>query len=317
MAQESYSSVLVFGASGTVGGLLALAAHERGAKVWLAMRDTTKAIKGIPNDVEKAGNFVRIQADLTDPTSVANAVAQSGAKAAFIYLILAASDHQRAALKALRDGGVENIVFLSSLGVKVEGAALRAIPPSKLMWFRNAQVEIAIEDLGFPHFTALRPASFASNYITAGLERSSTPPKATIIFEDALADNVAPEDIAGVGAVVLLTPSGTGKTTLYLSNVAAETRTTKDSWALIKQITGRADIDTTPTSPEAWVQKVVAQGMPEAFPRFYLGVLEDSRRGLVGPEYEAGAANIRKYLGREPMGFVEYLEKHKAEWQNI
>ncbi|KAF7302524.1 NmrA domain-containing protein [Mycena chlorophos] len=311
-----YSNVLVFGATGGVGGFVALEAHKRGAKVWLAMRDTSKTISEIPADVEKAAgaSIARVQADLTDAASVTKAVAESGAKAAFIYLIANALDKQRNAIKALREAGVENIVFLSSYGVQAEGDALRAIPQSEIIPFVHAQVEIAIEDLAFPSFVALRPASFASNFFKNYLDRSAKPPKAQIIHEDAYADNIVPEDIGAVGAVVLLSPPATGKTSIFLAG--SPQRQAKDSWALIKQITGRTDIDTTPTSPDAFVATFTAKGMPEAMPRYLLKILDRARGGFSGPAYEAGVANVSKYLGREPTSFEQYLEKHKAEWQS-
>ncbi|KAF7302507.1 hypothetical protein HMN09_00885100 [Mycena chlorophos] len=312
-----YSNVIVFGPTGLIGGLVALEAEKRGAKVWLAMRDTSKPIEHLPVDVEKNGNFARVQADLTDSASVANAIAQSGAKAAYLYLIFGATDFSRGALKALRDGGVENIVFLSSFGVKTEGAALRAIPPSDVIPYRYAQIEIGVEELGFPYFTALKPGSFASNYLKNYLDRSVNPPKAQIVFEDSYADSIAPEDIAGVGAAVLVSPPAPGKTIAYLCG--PEPRTAKDAWALIKKVTGRDEIDTTPITPDAFLQRYVSKGSPEVVPRFLLQWLEDARdRSMFsGPEYEAGVANVRKYLGREPMGFLEYIEKHKAEWQSV
>nr|GAT59531.1 predicted protein [Mycena chlorophos] len=310
-----YSNVIVFGPTGLIGGLVALEAEKRGAKVWLAMRDTSKPIDHLPADVERNGNFARVQADLTDSTSVGNAIAQSGAKAAYLYLIFGATDFSRGALKALRDGGVENIVFLSSFGVRTEGAALRAIPPSEVIPYRYAQIEIGVEELGFPYFTALKPGSFASNYLKNYLDTSVTPPKAQIVFEDSYADSIAPEDIAGVGAAVLVSPPAPGKTIAYLCG--PEPRTAKDAWALIKKVTGRNEIETTPITPDAFLQRYVAKGSPEVVPKFLLQWLEaaQDKSMFSGPEYEAGVANVRKYLGREPMGFLEYLETHKAEWQ--
>nr|GAT59535.1 predicted protein [Mycena chlorophos] len=312
-----YSNVIVFGATGAIGGLVALEAQKRGAKVWLAMRDTSKALPQISSDVEATGNFARVQGDLTDPASVTKAVVESGAKAAFIYLVFGTSDHGRGALKALREAGVENIVFLSSFGVKAEGAALRALS-SETDWvpFLHAQVEIGIEDLDFPYFTALRAASFSSNFFRNYLDRSSKPPKAQIVFADTYSDNIAPEDIAVVGGTVLVEPPAEGKTTLYLCG--SEPRTAKENWELVKRITGRDDIDTTPTPPEVFVQSFIDKGMPEVVPKSLLRTLEEARAGYAGPEYEAGVTNLRKYLGgREPMSFVEYLEAHKAEWQNL
>lgn len=51
MAQR-YINVIVFGATGDVGRSVALEAHKRGAKVHLAMRDTTKSINSELDDTQ-------------------------------------------------------------------------------------------------------------------------------------------------------------------------------------------------------------------------------------------------------------------------
>lgn len=57
------TSVLVFGASGSVGSAAAIEANKRGAKVWLALRDTSKPVKQLSEEDEKKGGYERIQAD--------------------------------------------------------------------------------------------------------------------------------------------------------------------------------------------------------------------------------------------------------------
>ncbi|KAJ7066546.1 NmrA-like family protein [Mycena amicta] len=314
---RKYDSVIVFGPTGTVGGLIALEAHKHGAKVWLAMRNTSKAIPEIPPDIEKSGNFARVQADLFVPASVGKAITQSGAKAAFLYLAHGSPDFCRASLQAMRDAGVEYIVFLSSHSVKGEGDALRAIP--KAVWnpYAHAQVEIGVEDIGFPYFTVLRPGWFASNYFKNFLNRSVKPLKATVVYEDSIFDNIAPEDIGAVGGAVLTERPQTSdrKQTIYLCGPDA--RTAKENWELAKKITGRDDIDTTLTSPELFVQTLIANGIPAFVADYLLGALEKARGGFSEPEYQVGVANVEKYAGRPALKFVHYLEMHKAEWQAL
>nr|GAT56830.1 predicted protein [Mycena chlorophos] len=313
---RKYDNVLVFGASGAVGGLVALEAHNRGAKVWLAMRDTSKPIPAIPSEVEKAGNFVRVQADLSDPASVAKAVAKSGAQAAYFYVINGGPDFGRAALQAMRDNGVEYVVFLSSYSVKGEGAQLRAIPPTDWIPYEHARVEINVEDLGFPYFTTLRPARFASNYFRLSLDRSVKPPKANIVAgcETARFDDITPEDIGAVGGAVLVERPSDTKETIWLCG--PETRTAKEGWELIKKVTGRNDIDTTPITAEHFLEKNLAKGLPRPLVESLLSsyVHWQLKMGFEEPEYEVGVANITKYTGRAPTTFVEYLEAHKGEW---
>lgn len=98
----NYDNVIIFGPTGAVGRSAALEASKRGAKVWLAMRDTSKQIDQIPPEVEKAGRFTRVQADLTDPASVTKAIEKSGTKAAYLYAVHGSSDHLRGTLRALK-----------------------------------------------------------------------------------------------------------------------------------------------------------------------------------------------------------------------
>lgn len=317
MSSRTFDSVLVFGPTGTVGGITAFQAQKRGAHVWLAMRDPSKTINEIPPEVEKSGNFTRIQADLSDPASVAKAAQESGAKAAYIYLIFGTPDSMRGSLQAMREAGVESVVFLSSYLVQPD-AGLRSIPKEEFIAFAHAQVEIAAEEVGFPYFTALRPAQFASNHFKMSLDRTSKPPKTTHISADTVDDNIAPEDIGEVSAAVLTERPRAGNDVIYLCG--PELRTAAQSWELIKKVTGRNDIDSTPLSKERFLQARAAQRVPPALATYLAKLQEQSTdRNEFFPEslYGPAVENIKKYTGREATKFGDYIEAHKAEWQAI
>lgn len=97
------TKVIVFGPTGGVASATAIAAQKHGAKVYLGMRDTTKPIPNLNSTQEKAGDFSRIQADLTQPSTLKEAALKSGAKHAFVYLKAA---DLKASLSALKEGGV-------------------------------------------------------------------------------------------------------------------------------------------------------------------------------------------------------------------
>lgn len=308
-----YDNVIIFGPTGAVGGAAALEASKRGAKVWLAMRDTSKAIEGIPGDVEKAGRFERVQADLTDPDSVGAAVKKSGAKAAYVYLVFGSTDHMRGTLQALKNVGIEYVVFLSSFSITT-GTDLRSIPPEHIIPYSHAQVEIAIEEVGFPYVTALRPASFASNHIKMSVDRSTKPPRANILYADAMSDNIVPEDIGTVGGAVLVERPSNGKEIIYLAG--PEFITTEKVWDTIKRVTGRTDIDTKPIDGEEFSARVGGH-MPPPMIKEFLRVQEQMRQPetlLSKSEFQQAVANIKKFSGREPTKFQDYVEAQKAEW---
>lgn len=317
MSSRKFDNVIVFGPTGTVGGITAFQAHKRGAHVWLAMRDPSKTIDEIPAEVEKSGKFNRVKADLSDPASVAKAVQESGAKAAYIYLIHGTSDFMRGSLQALRDAGVESVVFLSSYSVKPD-VDLGSIPQEEFIPFAHARVELAAEEVGFPYFTALRPAQFASNNFKNFLDRSSKPPKARHISNGTIGDHIAPEDIGEVSAVVLTERPHGGKDVIYLCG--PELRTMGESWEIIKKITGRHDIDTSPISREQFVQAMTAMGQPP-FVSAYLAKFQeewgDAEAFFPKSLYVPAVENIKKYTGRDAMKFEDYVEKHKSEWQAV
>ncbi|KAF7309900.1 Dsl1-C domain-containing protein [Mycena indigotica] len=302
---RTYNNVIVFGPTGTVGGLVALEAHQRGAKVWLAMRDTSKPIDGITSTVEQAGNFVRVQADLSDPASVSSAITQSGATAAYLYLVHT-PDFARATLRAMRDAGVEYIVFLSSYTIRLEGVPLREIKPDRGIAYANAQAEINIEEAGFPYFTTLRPARFASNYRKFWFDGA----KALHVFPDSVMDNIAPEDIGAVGGAVLVNRPSEEKETIYL--YGPELRTAKESWEVIKNITGR-EIDIAPLTAQHYTQVLLTKGLPNAAIQ-YLLALDRVNVGFPQQEYQDAVGNVEKYAGRQPTKFSDYIQAHKAEW---
>lgn len=313
MATKYYDNVIVFGPTGGVGGSAALEAGKRGAKVWLAMRNTSKAIEEAPADVEKSGKFERVQADLTDPDSVAAAVKKSGAKAAYFYLIFGSEDHMRGSLQAMKDAGVEYVVFLSSVSV-APGKDLSSFSPERFISYSHAQVELALEEIGFPYVTALRPAFFASNHYNMGLDKSEKPLRVNITYEDTLMDNIVPGDIGAVGGAVLVERPSNGKEVIYLCG--PELTTLEEIWATIKRVTGRNDIDTTPLDAEEWLARMtrhtplpVAKEILHSYER-----CRDPEGILPKSEFQQAVANIKKFSGREPTKFEDYIEAHKAQW---
>lgn len=308
-----YDNVIVFGPTGAVGGSTALEASKRGAKVWLAMRDTSKAIAEIPADVERSGKFERVQADLTDPDSVATAIKKSGAKAAYLYLIFGSNDHMRASLQAMKAAGVEYVVFLSSVSV-APGRDLRSFSPEFFIGYSHAQVELALEEIGFPFVTALRPAVFASNHYNLGLDKSEKPPKANITCEDTLMDNIVPSDIGAVGGAVLVERPSDGKEVIFLCG--PDHITLEEAWATIKRVSGRNDFDTTPLDTKEWLARM-SRHAPLPLAKELLHTYEewrDPEAMLPRAEFQQAVANIKKFSGREPTKFEDYVKAHKAEW---
>ncbi|KAJ5208472.1 hypothetical protein N7449_002851 [Penicillium cf. viridicatum] len=140
----------------------------------------------------------KVQADLTNPETVQTAVRQSGAKAAFVYAIQGILDVMRHTFVALKQGGIEFVVLLSSFLVQGD---LHATPPTDIIPDIHAKVEIALESVFGSRCSAVRPAYFASNVlhykdeIVQGEVKLPTP--------DAEFDWISPKDIGQVIGMAL------------------------------------------------------------------------------------------------------------------
>lgn len=315
-------NVIVFGPTGAVGSVVAHEAHNRGAQqVWLAMRDPTK-----PLPLPSLNTLPRVQADLTDASSIAQALAHTRATAAYLYLVPSADDMQ-AAVQALRDGGVEHVVFLSSYslaGADTSAQQLGEIPATAVIPYVHARVELALGAAagGFASWVALRPGQFASNHLRLSLgaaprQEDGKKQKAYVVDEGVLGDNIAPEDVGAVGGAVLVEPPPTTTTVgVVIPLCGPELRTRSEDWALIKEVTGRTDIDSEPVAAEEFVRDMVAnKGLPRAMAEYVHESQLRMRESYTGELYREAIANVERYTGRKPLTFREYLERHKEDWQ--
>ena len=295
-----YSTVIVFGPTGEVGGATALEASRRGAKVWLAMRDPAKPIDGITKEQEQQGSFSRIQADLSDAESVKTAVRQSGAKAAFTYYRPLLSPP----VQAMKDAGIEYVVFLSSFSVS-PGQDIREIPQSEFIPYGHAQIEIALEDASIDH-TALRPGHFASNGVRKDLDKSSNPYKARIGPPDVISDCISPGDIGRVaGAVLVNRPSSSPKEVIYLAG--PRLITTDEQWSITKKLSSR-EIEVITHSPEEYTQCLIDGGLPPPAAKYLVKIMERTNIAYPEPLHQEWVANIKKYSGYEPTAFEDYVK---------
>ncbi|KIX09908.1 uncharacterized protein Z518_00989 [Rhinocladiella mackenziei CBS 650.93] len=284
-----YDSVIIFGPTGGVGGGAALEAHARGAKVWLAMRDTSKPIAGLTPEQEEKGRYTRAQADLSDPASVANAVKQSGAKAAFTY-VQRGPGVMKSTVQAMKDAGVEYVVLLSSRTVKGD---LRTIEPNDFIPFYHAQAEIAIQDAGLA-LTAVRPGVFASN---PAKKRSGQ-------------IQIAPA--SPPPSVLVDRPSQSQTEVIYLHGPEIMTHNTL--WETIQGVTGEP-IEINHITKEQYLE--LAKGkVPAPVAEYLARILDQGDISDRFPEelYAVASKNVKTYTGRDPTSFAEYVAKHKEDF---
>jgi uncharacterized protein YbjT (DUF2867 family) len=303
-------TVIVFGPTGAVGGAAAIEARKRGAHVWLAMRDTSKEIQGFDSNAE---GYSRVEADLTKPETLKGAVSKSGAKTAFTYAIFQSSDSMRASFQALKDAGITYVVMLSSFTVHGDARGEYTDMIGKI----HANTEISLQDSGIKH-TAIRPAFFANNvnmWYHAGLRKGEV----EVAHPTAKFDYISQTDIGTVCGAILANPDfqtldeGSNAKSVYLCGPELMTQT--EAMDVISKGLGR-EIKVKEVSQEQWVANIGIPHMKLALEGIGEGMKEniktDGRAMYPEEMYAQSQKNMKKYLGREPTTFSEWVKQNKA-----
>ena len=299
-------SVIVFGPTGSVASFVARTAQEKGSKVFLAMRDTKKLIPGLSAEQEKHDNFERLQADLTDPASVSAAVKASGAKRAFTYLGHGTSDHMKDTLTALKSGGIEFVVFLSSYTVSGD---LKAVPPSEVIPFIHAQVEISLDEIFGPeNYVALRPGGFATNLLRykKGIQNREV----KLFAHDFKFDYITPRDMGRVGGTILVQGPRNGQRKVYLYGPKIIPQ--GDAIVAVGKILEK-DVKITSLSAEEGVDQYIQSGVPKPLAEYMVRKSSSSTNDLADRAcYNEGVENVKLYTGEPSMGLEDWVEANKS-----
>lgn len=310
---SSNNNILIFSPTGSVASTAALTASSLGATVHLAMRDPARAL---PAPLS-ALNLPRHQADLLSPASVLAAATASHAKTAFLYLAFGAPDHMRGAAEALKKGGVEFVVFLSSSSVKGDPAA---VGMADFIAWQHAMVEVVLRDVfGKGGYVAVRPGYFASNLLGWWGEGRAV---VKMPYPEARFDFVAPGDIGRVcGGLAVRGETEGGEEVVVLAGPQLISQ--GEAVAVVGRVVGREVVAEgfAEGEEEAAVQLVVERlGMPEAGAR----VLINGFKAIAGgvevfekEEYAVAVANIEKYGGTKATGIQEWAEENKDKFVKV
>jgi len=306
------ATTIVFGPTGDVASAVAREVHQRGAKVVLAMRNTSKPIPGLSPQAEAAGNFERVQADLTDPQSITAAVSQTGATRAFLYVLFGNPGATVEAARALRSAGVGFVVLLSSFDVRGEA---RAVPTSNFLGHMHAVVEVALEELfGAGGFVALRPAFFASNSLRwKSMVREG---HVKMPFAEAEFDWISNRDVAQAAAAVLIRGSQEGGQAA-IELCGPKLFSQEEAVNTVARVLGR-EIKVTRLEEEDAVQLAVSKGTPERMARLINGLLKARVEGeddIYAGRIDEAQANGRKYTGGKPVQYEEWVRENKDEFE--
>lgn len=306
----AYDKVIVFGPTGDVGCQTALEASKRGAHVYLAMRYPEKSLPILEGS---DGKFTRIKADLSDPVSCANLIKESGAKAAYIYWVQT-QDGSKSSLAAMKDAGLEYVVFLSSFSIVIE-QDIRTMDSKDFIAHAHAQVEISLEDVSFKAgFVAMRGGNFASNTINFQLNRSTTPWSTDLLFPDMITDAITPVDLGRVGGALLVSPPEGAAAGKRICMLGPELISHDKQWETIKRISGKdIKINSYENNPEGYKELLISKGLP---PPVADNVVDSNTESRKNPQkyyghFEEEKGNVKKYSGYEPMSFEEFIASQK------
>ncbi|KIY03455.1 uncharacterized protein Z520_00146 [Fonsecaea multimorphosa CBS 102226] len=318
-SENSTTSVIIFGPTGNVGSATTLAAHGQGARVFLAMRNPEKAIPGFTPEQERDAGFERVYADLTKPETVQDAVAKTGAKYAFIYVVRS-PDHMKASIVALKSAGVEFVVFLSSYTVP-DNLSVETISPSNFIAWGHGQVELNLDQVfGSDGYVAVRPGSFATNSLR--WRKMVEDGEVKIAYPEAPFDWISPGDIGRVcGAVIAKGPQAVDGTAgrKVIRLCGPEIMSQAAAADTIGRVLGK-DLKVTRLNEQEGVDFFVqTANVPEPAARQLISMLKErAEEGKSGAElyesYEEAVANILKYGGRPPTRFHEWVEENKSRF---
>ncbi|KAI6375099.1 hypothetical protein MCOR25_002993 [Pyricularia grisea] len=299
---------IVFGPTGKIGSAAAQTAHKLGAEVFLAMRDTTKPIPGL----DAAGNLERVQADLTDPASVRGAVEKTGAKHAFIYLAHGGEPGMRSTVEALKAGGVEFVVFISSFYTFGDDPHAAAESDDAITKY-HGMVEVSLHEVFGPrNYIALRPGYFASNLERyAALIKSG---KATLDNPEWKWDYIVPDDIGAVagnlgakGPAAIKSEVDEGRSHIVL--LGAQFISLREAAQLAAQTAGLPElaVEGFENDQEALKYLVETYHLPAPIALSLLTPQDVyTEEGL-----RTGAENVQKFSGRPPTTLRDWLEVNK------
>lgn len=300
------ATVIVFGPTGNIGSAAARTAHQHGAKVWLAMRDPSKAIPGLTAEAEKAGNYSRVQADLSKPDTVAAAVKTAGATRAFIYVAQGTPDFMKGTAEALKAAGVEFVVLLSSSTIgHVQPADVQ---PSEFIPYTHARVEVTLDEVYGPEgYVAMRPGGFATNLLRqkAGILAGEV----KMFGPGFKIDCITPGDMGGVAGTILAEGprDGQHKVWVYGPQILSQ----KQGLEIIGEVLGK-EIKVSGIPAEEALAQYLSKGAPKPMAEYMIRSLGDTDPTLEDgswlAHYKEGVENVKKYTGKPSTGFRDWVE---------
>jgi uncharacterized protein YbjT (DUF2867 family) len=276
------SQILVIGARGTVGSVLADRLESAGHRVRRASR-------------QGGADASRVRLDLEDPASLAAAVA--GVDGLFLMAPPGRADQHvllAPAIAAARAAGVGKVVLMTAFGVEAD----EAIP------LRRA--ERLLEASGLAH-VILRPNWFMQNFASYWLGSILAEDAVALPAGDAAVSLVDARDIADCAAAAFADPALSHHA---FALTGPEALTHADVAAQLASASGRP-IRYRDIAPQALRATLLGAGLGADYADMLLGQFSLLRAGHAAALTDA----VRQLTGRAPRSFRGFAEDHRHVWQ--
>ncbi len=285
-------TILVTGATGNIGGMIASVLLAQGYPVRIAARDAAKA----ESLVQAGGTLAAF--DYTKPDTFAPAL-EGIDKLFLLVLSLAAPPEQvMVIIDEAKRAGVRHIVALSGMSAGYD----EQLPSYK--------VERYIEQSGIP-YTFLRPNWFMQNFHT--MQRDSIREHGRIAQPagDAKVSFIDTRDIAAV-AVATLTADYTSDTDHYgqaYSLTGGQSLDHHEVAAILSRMLDKT-ITYVALTEDEMRERMSARGGSGRGASLMLHLYHGMREGQAA----AVSPDVAQVLGRDPISFEQYAEEHASYW---
>ncbi|QSQ21078.1 SDR family oxidoreductase [Pyxidicoccus parkwayensis] len=281
-------TILVTGATGTIGGEVTRQLIAKGVRPRLLVRDPAKAR-------EFEGKAELVKGDLGDAASLERAM-QGVEK---LFLVGAGVDGQvleAKAVDAAKKAGVKHVVKLSVLGAQEETLAFGR-------WHRPVEKKLEASGLAW---TFLRPVNFMSNMFN-----NVDSIKGQGAFYQPTGDGktsvIDPADIGAVAVKALTEPGHEGKA---YTLTGPQALSGAEQAAVLTKALGR-EVKFVDVPPEAAKQAMAGSGIPPV----YVDALMDLLANMKAGQTAVVTDTVRKVLGREPGTFEDWARRHAAAFR--
>jgi uncharacterized protein YbjT (DUF2867 family) len=281
-------TVLVAGATGTVGGEVVRRLATLGADVRAGARDPQRAAAGLPPGVPA------VRLDLEDASSWPAAL--DGVQALFLLRPpdVARVERLQPFLDAVVAAGVQRIVVLS-----VQAAGSNPLLPHRAL-------EKRVEATGLT-WTHLRPANFYQNLLTVHRAEIRERSRISVPAGSGRTAHVDVRDLAEVAAAAL---TGPGHENRAYELTACEAPTFAEIAGTLSAVLGRPVVYPQP-GIVAFAREKRAEGVEPRLILVMTMLFSTTRLGLAGHV----SGELERLLGREPTTLRRFVEDHADAWR--